>query len=513
MCRTEGISRNTALALFVFVLITSGIAFADFAEDSPVYIRQWAVSSPSGVAFDFSGNTYVIDRSHKLVKKSNDHGVPITEWLSCGAENPSQCYVPYDIAFDSLDNVYVIDANSIAKFDKNGTFIKKFGFRSSFGSGITVFSSNDPLGNPYTYVYATNTLNHSIQKFTPDGFLLTQWGQFGMGAGQFMYPYDVAVDSQGNVYVADTYNWRVQKFYPDGIFSMQWPCIWPSGIAIDSSDNVYVISWARCSIEKFTSNGVLLTQWGGCGQAEGEFASPFRIGVSPEGEIYVSDTGNNRIQVFRSASVDEDGDGISDTDDNCPEDSNPDQADDDIDGIGNQCDNCPHDAGNDVDKDEICGDVDNCPEDHNRDQSDKDEDGVGDVCDFCNNQSITGTIFPSIAVLWPPNHRMISVTIDASGLMGHNPLFEIGIPEPDPNNDIYPLTIIERNKKGDNIYSENEFEPDFEITGPLSLNLRSEREGNSQGRTYIITVTATDCSGSYNFTTGVIVPHDKGKLY
>jgi hypothetical protein len=84
----------------------------------------------------------------------------------------------------------------------------------------------------------------------------------------------------------------------------------------------------------------------------------------------------------------------------------------------------------------------------------------------------------------------------------HNPTARIGINS---------VTIIERNKKGDNVYSENHFEPDFEITGAYSLNLRSERTGTSQGRTYLITVTAEDCSGSYNFTTGVIVPHDKGK--
>jgi sugar lactone lactonase YvrE len=490
------------LILIPFVLIVADIALAEFAEDPPVYIRQWAVSSPSGAAFDFSGNTYVVDRSHKLVKKSDDHGVPITEWLSCGAENPSKCYFPYDIAFDSNGNVYVIDANGIAKFDQDGKFLKQFGFKSSFGSGITVHSAVDSFNNPFTYVYVTNTLNHSVQKFTPDGILLAQWGRFGMSAGQFMYPYGIDADSKGNVYVADTYNWRIQKFDSNGNFLTQWPSSWPSGIAVDSSDNVYVISWSRCSIEKFTSGGLLLTQWGGYGKEEGKFTSPFRIDVSPDEEIYVSDTGNNRIQVFRLASIDEDGDGISDTDDNCPKDFNPDQDDDDRDGIGNQCDECPYDADNDADGDGICGNVDNCPEDSNSDQADVDGDGIGDICDPCDNRPIAVSISPSRGVLWPPNHRMISVNIEISSLVVHNPTARIGINS---------VTIIERNKKGDNVYSENHFEPDFEITGVFSLNLRSERTGTSQGRTYLITVTAEDCSGSYNFTTGVIVPHDKGK--
>ena len=44
----------------------------------------------------------------------------------------------------------------------------------------------------------------------------------------------------------------------------------------------------------------------------------------------------------------------------------------------------------------------------------------------------------------------------------------------------------------------------------MTINLRSERVGKSQGRTYTINVTATDCSGSYDFSTQVGVPHDQG---
>lgn len=58
------------------------------------------------------------------------------------------------------------------------------------------------------------------------------------------------------------------------------------------------------------------------------------------------------------------------------------------------------------------------------------------------------------------------------------------------------------------LYQENDFEPDIEITGPLSVNLRAERAGKSQGRTYTIHVLATDCFGAYPFAVEVAVPHD-----
>jgi hypothetical protein len=60
------------------------------------------------------------------------------------------------------------------------------------------------------------------------------------------------------------------------------------------------------------------------------------------------------------------------------------------------------------------------------------------------------------------------------------------------------------------IYSENNFEPDYEITGNLTLELRAERAGKGQGRTYTIHVVAEDCSGSYPFDVLVEVPHDQG---
>ena len=588
MYRQGRISRHVVFALIPLVLIALNVAYAEFAEDPPVYLRQWAVPSPSGAAFDSLGNIYIVDRSHKLVKKSDYYGVPVTEWASCGASNLSQCTVPYDIAFDSIGNMYVIDTNGIAKFDKDAKLLRRFGVQGSFGSGIAVHSSVDSFGNPFTNIYVTNSLSHSVQKFSSDGTLLTQWGQYGMAVGQFRYPYDVAIDSEGNVYVADSYNWRIQKFDSNGKFLTQWPSVYASGLAIDDSDNIYVISWSRCSIQKFTPEGILLTQWGSCGNGEGKFMSPFRINISPAGEIYVSDTGNNRIQVFGPVSIDEDGDGIPDTNDNCSKDFNPGQEDEDLDGIGDACDACPYDAENDIDSDAVCGNIDNCPQTSNPNQSDTDGDGkgdvcdvcphdanndmdrdnicgdidncllisnpdqsdadndgkgdacdicpydalndadtdgvcgdidncpqianpdqadvdtddIGDVCDPCNNRPIAGIISPSKDVLWPPDHRMVPVTVKTSSLVIHNPDAKIWISS---------VTIMERDKQGRNIYSKNSFEPDFEITGALSRNLRSERTGNALERTYIITVTAQDCSGPYNFTTEVTVPHDKGK--
>ena len=54
--------------------------------------------------------------------------------------------------------------------------------------------------------------------------------------------------------------------------------------------------------------------------------------------------------------------------------------------------------------------------------------------------------------------------------------------------------------------------PDWEITGPLTVNLRAERSGGANGRVYTIVVECTDAAGNSSAAAvKVIVPHDKGK--
>jgi DNA-binding beta-propeller fold protein YncE len=65
-------------------------------------------------------------------------------------------------------------------------------------------------------LYVADMSNHRIQKLSPAGEPLAQWGSQGRGPGQFDHPVGVAVDGQGNLYVADAWNHRVQKLSPAG---------------------------------------------------------------------------------------------------------------------------------------------------------------------------------------------------------------------------------------------------------------------------------------------------------
>ena len=65
---------------------------------------------------------------------------------------------------------------------------------------------------------------------------------------------------------------------------------------------MYVADIKSNRIQKFDSNGKYITKWGSKGGGDGQFVGPDDIAVNSSGNLYVSDAGNNRIQVFAISS-------------------------------------------------------------------------------------------------------------------------------------------------------------------------------------------------------------------
>src|SRR5215831_6638944 len=72
----------------------------------------------------------------------------------------------------------------------------------------------------------------------------------------------------------------------------------PYDVAVDAGGNVYVVDSGNERIQKFTSTGTYITKWGTEGSGDGEFFQPSGIAVDASGYVYVSDLNNNRIQKF-----------------------------------------------------------------------------------------------------------------------------------------------------------------------------------------------------------------------
>ena len=72
---------------------------------------------------------------------------------------------------------------------------------------------------PCACLYVADSNNNRIQKFDINGNFIDMWGVFGAPNGELYGPFDVAVDSSGNVYVTDVNNNRVQVFNNAGGYS------------------------------------------------------------------------------------------------------------------------------------------------------------------------------------------------------------------------------------------------------------------------------------------------------
>ncbi len=169
----------------------------------------------------------------------------------------------------------------------------------------------DPQGS----LYATNQNAQTVEKYGPDGAPLATLGGPGTGNDQFVALGAATVDSQGNLYVSDLGGLRILKFDPTGkhltnlmLGSLEGPG--PLGLAVDGQDNLYVALNGHQDhyVEKWSADGKQLATWGSNGTGDGQFTAeaessgPRGITVDFQGNVYVTDPDNNRVQKFDSNS-------------------------------------------------------------------------------------------------------------------------------------------------------------------------------------------------------------------
>lgn len=133
-------------------------------------------------------------------------------------------------------------------------------------------------------------------------------------------------------------------------------------------------------------------------------------------------------------------------------------------------------------------------------------DGATSLADHTADACEHDVVAPSISsvsadpsVLWPPNHKMVPVSLSVAASDNCSAVTTqiIGVTSNEPVNGL----------------GDGNTAPDWEITGPLTLMVRSERSGLGTGRVYTITVQSTDAAGnSSTAATTVSVPHDQGKM-
>jgi sugar lactone lactonase YvrE len=242
---------------------------------------------PLSIAIDAVGHVYLSNpqRSGQVQQYSSD-GTLLANWGSFARSGSA--FRPRDIATDAAGDLYVADSTRglLYVLGPDGGPRRQW---KADGHDLAV----GPEG-------VVNLLDsHEVQRFAPDGALLSKWGASGDGDGQLGEAWGIDISPSGLVYVADTYSSRIQVFTADGTFVTKWgrfgsdegQFVYPYGIATDAAGDVYVADTANARIQKFTGSGVFLGSWGGHGRGPGRFYTPTSVATDPAGFVYVADAG------------------------------------------------------------------------------------------------------------------------------------------------------------------------------------------------------------------------------
>ena len=166
---------------------------------------------------------------------------------------------PTDVAWDAQGNIFISDGygnSRVAKYDKNGVYVKA-------------------------------------------------WGSRGAGIGQFNTVHSIAVDAQGNVYAGDRGNSRIQVFDNNGNFKTQFLHVGaPWAICITPGPHQYLYTsnsngfgnFDNGEIYKMELDGKVVGKFGSAGKQMKEFGSIHEIDCRTDNQILVGELTNWRVQ-------------------------------------------------------------------------------------------------------------------------------------------------------------------------------------------------------------------------
>ena len=311
---------------------------------------DWATNAtlnrPNGTALDSLGNLYIADYYNNRVRKVGTNGIITTvagTGLSAysgdgGFATNAGLYFPSSVALDAVGNLFIADSRNfrVRKVDTSGIIMTIAGNGTNGYAGDGGTATNAKIGSVYGLAVdaAGNCFiadGNRVRKVDTNGYISTVAGNGSFGfsgdggaaiSATLGLPYSLSLDSVGNIFIADTANVRIREVNTNGIISTvagngkaansgdggqatNASFITPYAVTADSFGRLLIIDVNTSRLRIVGTNGIITTVAGnggagfsGDGSSAGNASLSFPHGVVLDvaGNVYVTDTGNNRIR-------------------------------------------------------------------------------------------------------------------------------------------------------------------------------------------------------------------------
>ena len=295
---------------------------------------------PDGIGFDPAGNLYIADSVNNVVRKVDTKG-NITTFAGNGTKGYSgdgaqaanaELDQPFSVTADTAGNLYISDTGNqvIRKVSTAGVISTFAGTGATGHSGdggpATAAKFNEPQGARFDKagdLLVPQCGGSSVRRIDTSGNISTIAGIFTDGfsgdggqatSAQLYCPSGVAVDAAGNIYIADEFNQRIRKVAPNGVITTVagdgnqsfsgdgGPATaaelnLPNDVAVDAAGNVYIADSGNNRIRKIDTNGMMSTVAGGLQNAGSPGVNtPLALTFDAVGDLYYSDAGSSTVQ-------------------------------------------------------------------------------------------------------------------------------------------------------------------------------------------------------------------------
>lgn len=218
---------------------------------------------------------------------------------------------PAAIAVDARDNIYVVDSERalVLVYDRDGRFLKSLGRRGNesifhLPAAIAV----DPAAER---IYLIDTLRSTLFVLDLEGNVIRRIGKHHENGTPIEFDRPTAIVLAHNeLVILDQSGQRIQILAPDGKLIGQFETgvtghespTSEMGLGVDSEGNIYISNVGNSIVRVYDHSGHRIGAFGAPGMDLGEFLSPKGVWIDSTHRLFVADTNNRRIQVFRLGS-------------------------------------------------------------------------------------------------------------------------------------------------------------------------------------------------------------------